>query len=59
MLAEWFRRNIRIYSNVMALAGSPGERIVVIFGAGHLGWLQQNFASTPNVRLRKLAELAP
>ena len=34
------------------------ERVLVIFGAGHLGWLQHDFAGNPNVRLRKLAELA-
>lgn len=58
LLADWYRRNIRIYSNVMGLADSPNERILVIFGAGHLGWLQHDFASNPNVRLRKLAEFA-
>ena len=56
LLAEWFRRNIRICSNVMKLADSPDERILVIYGAGHLGWLQQDFASNPNIRLRKLGE---
>jgi len=56
LVADWFRRNIRIYSNVMELVESPNERILVVFGAGHLGWLQQNFGSDPNVRLRKLAQ---
>ena len=56
LLADWFRRNIRIYSNVVQLVESPNERILVIFGAGHLGWLQQNFSSDPNIRLRKLGQ---
>ena len=56
--ADWFRRNMRIYSNVVRLADSPNERVLVIFGAGHLGWLQHDFASDPNFRLRKLAEFA-
>ena len=58
LLSEWFRRNIRIYSNVLQLADSPSERVLVIFGAGHLGWLQHDFASNPDLRLRKLAEFA-
>ena len=58
LVADWFRRNMRIYSNVVNLAGSPDERILVIFGSGHLGWLQHDFASNPNLRLRKLAEFA-
>jgi hypothetical protein len=58
LVADWFRRNVRIYANVMQLAASPNERVLVIYGAGHLGWLQHDFASNPNVRLRKLAEFA-
>ncbi len=58
LVADWFRRNMRIYTNVMRLVDSPNERVLVIFGAGHLGWLQHDFASNPNLRLRKLAELA-
>ncbi len=58
LVAEWFRRNIRIYSNVMRLVDSPSERVLVIFGAGHLGWLRHDFASNPGLRLRTLAEFA-
>src|SRR2546426_583993 len=58
LVADWFRRNVRIYSNVIQLADSPTERVLVIFGAGHLGWLQHDFASDPTVRLRKLGEFA-
>ncbi|MCA1850557.1 MAG: DUF5694 domain-containing protein, partial [Acidobacteria bacterium] len=57
LVSDWFRRNMRIYSNVMQLADSPNERVLVIFGYGHLGWLRHNFASNPDLRLRKLAEL--
>lgn len=56
LVSDWFRRNMRIYSNVVQLAESPNERVLVIFGAGHLGWLRHDFGSNPNLRLRKLAE---
>jgi len=56
LVSEWFRRNMRIYSNVMQLVQTPNDRVLVIFGAGHLGWLRNNFASNPDLRLRKLAE---
>jgi hypothetical protein len=49
LLAGWFRRNIRIYTNVMQLIDSSSERVLVIFGAGHLGWLRYDFASNPNI----------
>jgi hypothetical protein len=56
LVSDWFRRNMRIYSNVVQLADSPNERVLVIFGAGHLGWLQRDFASDHSFRLRKLAD---
>lgn len=58
LMADWFRRNVRIYSNVVRVVDSPNERVLVIFGAGHLPWLQYNFGSDPTLRLRKLAEFA-
>ena len=58
LVSDWFRRNMRIYSNIVQLADSPNERVLAIFGSGHLGWLQHDFASDPSLRLRKLAELA-
>jgi hypothetical protein len=59
LLAEWYRRNVRIFNNVTKLVASPDDHILVIFGAGHLGWLRQAFASDPTLRLRKLEEFAP
>ena len=58
LLAEWYKRNIRIFSNVVRLASSPQDRVLVVYGGGHLGWLQQDIASDPDLRLRKLGEFA-
>lgn len=58
LLSDWFRRNARIYGNIVHLIDSPAERVLVLIGAGHLPWLRHNFATDPNVRLRKLAEFA-
>jgi len=57
LLALWYRRNIRIYHNIVKLIESPNDRILVIYGAGHLGWLQQDIANDATVKLRKLADL--
>jgi len=57
LLALWFQRNIRIYNNIIKLIESPNERILVIYGAGHLGWLRQNIANDTTVQLRKLDDL--
>lgn len=56
LLAAWYQRNIRIYHNIVKLIDSPNDKILVIFGAGHLGWLQQNAMNDAGVKLRKLAE---
>ncbi len=57
LVAAWYQRNIRIYRNIVALIDSPNEKILVIYGSGHLGWLQQDIANDASVRLRKLADL--
>ncbi len=56
LLAAWYQRNIRIYHNIVKLIDSPNDKILVIYGAGHLGWLQMDAASDATVKLRKLAE---
>jgi Family of unknown function (DUF5694) len=56
LVADWFRRNMRIYTNVTSIIESPNDRILLVYGAGHLGWLQWAFASNPTLRLRKLGE---
>jgi hypothetical protein len=59
LLAEWYRRNVRIYNNVSKLVATPEERVLVIFGSGHLGWLRLAFGADPTLRLRKLEEFVP
>jgi hypothetical protein len=58
LVADWFRRNVRIYANLAGLASSPNERVLAIFGAGHLGWLRQDVANDSTLRLRTLADFA-
>jgi Family of unknown function (DUF5694) len=57
LLTLWFQRNIRIYCNIVKLIDSPNDRILVIYGAGHLGWLRQDISNDATVKLRKLADL--
>ena len=58
LLAAWYQRNIRIYHNIVKLIDSPNDRILVVYGWGHLGWLRQDVANDASVKLRKLAEYA-
>ena len=57
LLASWYQRNIRIYHNIGALVESPSDRILVIYGAGHLGWLRQDVTNEGTARLRTLADV--
>ena len=58
LLASWYQRNIRIFNNITSIIESADERVLVIYGAGHLGWLRQSIAADPTLKLRTLAELA-
>ncbi len=59
LLTDWYGRNIRIYGNIRKLIASPGDRILVIYGAGHLGWLQEFVKMDSHLCLRTLAEFVP
>lgn len=59
LLAAWYTRNIRIQSNILKLINSPDDRVLVVYGAGHLGWLQENAKMDSHLCLRTLAEFVP
>ena len=39
--AEWYKRNLKIFSNIARITDSGDDRILIIFGAGHAKLLQQ------------------
>ena len=47
----WYSRNLRIYRNIQKATDGPEDRILVLFGAGHLGILRQQFESSPAYEL--------
>jgi hypothetical protein len=57
LLSAWYERNMRIYQNIVRLIESPDERVLVVYGSGHLGWLRQNVMNDPSVKLRTLADV--
>ena len=44
--AMWYLRNAKIFAKLMLVA-RPGDRVVVIYGAGHLYWLRHFAANVP------------
>ena len=48
-LATWFMdRNLRIFNNVLLSKPSPDDRILMLFGAGHVPFLKHSFESSPD-----------
>lgn len=47
---RWFTRNAEIFARLMQTA-EPGDRIVVVYGAGHASWLRDMVQTTPGFRL--------
>lgn len=54
---DWYNRNLRIYRNIQKATTSPNDRILVIFGQGHVAILKQLFESDPVYKLVKFNEL--
>ncbi|MCG8410615.1 MAG: DUF5694 domain-containing protein [Bacteroidales bacterium] len=50
---RWFSRNLKIFRNIQRINTKPSDRILVIFGAGHLNLLNVFFESSPEYKLVK------
>lgn len=50
---RWFSRNLKIYRNIQRIETSSSDRILVIFGAGHLNLLNYFFDCSPEYTLVK------
>lgn len=53
----WYSRNLRIQRKIRQSTTSPDDRIMVLFGAGHLGILRQQFESSPAYELIDFGDL--
>lgn len=54
---RWFNRNLRIFRNIQRIPVTADDRILVIYGAGHLNVLNLLFRSSPEYRFVEAAEL--
>ena len=50
----WFNRNLRIFRNIQKINAKPTDRILVIFGAGHMNLLNSFFDASPEYKLLKV-----
>jgi hypothetical protein len=49
----WFNRNLRIFRNIQKINAKPTDRILVIFGAGHMNLLNLFFKASPEYKLTR------
>ncbi len=49
--ADGYKRNLRIYTNVLRLIDSPADRVLVVIGGGHRPLLRQFFLQSPGYEL--------
>ncbi|MGB8193845.1 MAG: DUF5694 domain-containing protein [Chitinophagaceae bacterium] len=54
----WYSRNLRIFRNIVDTDLSADDRILVIFGNGHMSILRHLFESSPEFKLVELKEVA-
>lgn len=57
LLTQWYHRNVRIHTHLLQIL-EPGDRVLVVYGSGHLGLLRQNVLADPTLKLRTISEFA-
>lgn len=51
VLTGWYQRNFRIFTNIAQAIDSPNDRVLVIFGQGHIPYLRDAVKSSPDMNL--------
>ncbi len=49
MVAQWYRRNLLIFANILRLIESDEERVLVIYGSGHRAHLREFIEQHPDL----------
>ena len=58
LMTAWYRRNFLICARLIQ-STQPGDRVVVLYGSGHLFLLRQCVAETPGLQLVEAANYLP
>ena len=56
-VSTWYNRNLRIFGNLQGIIQEDKERIVAIFGAGHVPILRHFVESAPNLTLVEVEDV--
>jgi len=50
-VSQWYHRNLLIATNITRLSQGPGERILVVIGAGHAKLLREFLSEVPGIEV--------
>lgn len=56
LLADWYKRNLKIFTNIERITESKDDRILVLIGAGHAKLLQQFIEDSGEFDLEKASK---
>ncbi len=54
---SWYNRNLRIFHNLTRIPGGPGERVLLLIGAGHVPILRHATLASPDFALVEVADV--
>ncbi len=57
LVAEWYRRNLYMYSLVQKNMTAPDDKALVLVGAGHAAMMKEFIASDQQLRLKELKDV--
>ena len=57
MQTAWYNRNLRIFQNLQRITEGPGERILLVIGAGHVPIIRHAVISSPEYELVEVDQL--
>lgn len=57
LVADWYKRNLRIYNNLTRLPIQPDDRILILYGAGHTKILQDLIDDSARFEIVELSEI--
>jgi hypothetical protein len=56
LVSTWYQRNLRIFSNLHQISDNPDDRILIIYGQGHMPLFQRFAEDSPHFRLDDVQE---
>ena len=56
VITAWYNRNLRIFANLQRITEPPGERLLVVYGAGHIPILRHCVEASPEYDLVEVAD---